>query len=162
MKNVFSVATVLSLTMVQSAYAVSTGSILLSGTVAPINEIVITENSANTMSLNIGAGEAAKNIASVVESSNNAAGYKILMSSVNAGELRHTLDATKKTTYRVSYDGGTYTAPGSTLSPVVVKNVSSASGLATHTSQVLVNVTALASALAGNYQDTLTLTIQAN
>lgn len=143
-----------------SAHAASTGSLVLSGTVALINSIVITLNGSNNTTLDIVNGESAKNIASVAETSNNPIGYKIMISSANASELRLSSDGTKKTTYQISYDGGSYTTL--TTTPTQIKNVSSLTGLTTYNSAVLINVSAYANAPAGTYSDTVTLSIVAN
>lgn len=141
------------------AQAASTGTLLIQGTVAAVNDIVITPNS-NATALNITAGESNKLVASVAETSNNLAGYKINMKSVNASKLVHGTDATKQTGYTVSYNGGS----AITLTTVdqQVKNVSSLSGLTTNNSNVNVNVTALPNAIAGTYSDTITVSIVAN
>jgi hypothetical protein len=162
MFNLKSALLISAFTISSLANAASTGSILLSGTVSAQNDIVITANGSNNTSLNITAGEVAKNIASVDETSNNATGYKIYMYSNNAGELRHSIDPSKLTTYTISYDGGSYVAPPAIGSPVQVKNVSSLAALTTDTSQVLITVAANATAIAGTYSDTLTLSIVAN
>ena len=145
---------------IQSAQAASSGTLQLSGTVAAVNDLVVTANASNNTSLNILSGETAKNVASVAETSNNGSGYTISLSSVNGGQLKHATNATKKTNYTVSYGGGSYNQPSTT--PTTVKSVSSLGALTTNTSQVLVTVTALAGAPAGTYSDTLTLTIAAN
>jgi hypothetical protein len=152
----------ISLALGQSVWAASSGNLTLSGSVAVVNDISITANGSNNTTLNIVAGETAKNVAAVDETSNNAAGYKIYMYSTNAGELRHSVDPLKKTTYTISYGGGSYGAPPLSASPVQVKNVSSLAGLATATSQVLITVVAYPTAIAGSYSDTLTLSIVAN
>lgn len=157
MRNV--IVLVLSL-VANQAIAASSGTLIISGTVAPVNDIVITPNLANNTSLNITGGETAKNVASVSETSNDILGYKIMISSVNAGKLKHTVDPTKLTAYTISYGGAAYSAP--TALPVQVKNVSSLSALTTNTSQVLITVTALPAALAGSYTDSITLAIIAN
>lgn len=163
MKNkLLNLGLVTSLILSQGAWAASSGTLTLSGSVAVVNSIVITANGSNNTTLNITSGESGKNVAAVDETSNNAAGYTIQMYSANAGELRHTVDSSKKTTYTISYGGGSYTAPPSSSSPVTVKSVSSLSGLTTSTSQVLINVAAYSTAIAGTYSDTLTLSIVAN
>jgi hypothetical protein len=82
------------------------------------------------------------------------------MSSANAGMLKHTVDASKETSYTVRYDDGAAVALSAV--PQVVKNVSSLSGLTPDTSNVNVDVTAYPSAIAGTYQDTVTISIVAN
>lgn len=143
-----------------SAFAASSGTLLLQGTVSSVNDIVVTPNTANNTSLNIVDGETGKNVASVLETSNNLAGYSISISSATGGELRHTVDASKKTTYKISYDGNTSVTPS--ISGTTVKNVSSLSGLTNDTSDVAVDVDAFATAPAGVYSDTLTISIVAN
>lgn len=142
------------------AFAASTGTLNLSGVVPLVNDIEVTPTGTNHQTLDILNGETAKNVASVDETSNNATGYTVEISSANGGELRHVSDPTKKTTYQLSYDGGTYAQPSTTAT--AVKTVNSLPGLTTDTSAVLVNVTAYPGAPAGDYTDTLTLTIIAN
>lgn len=142
-----------------SAQAASTGTLLIQGTVSLVNDIVITPT-ANATTLNITGGETSKLVATVAETSNNLTGYKIQMSSVNAGKLIHTVDNTKLTPYTVSYNGGS--GVSLTTSPQTVKTVASLSGLATATSNVNTSVTALPTAIAGTYQDTITVSIVAN
>jgi|GEM_PF-1102348 len=144
----------------QTAMAASTSTLLLQGTVSVINDIVVTANGTNNTSLNIVAGETGKNVASVAETSNNLNGYKIFISSPTGGELRNTADATKKTTYKIGYGGAAAITP--TVAGVMVKNVSSLTGLTTDTSAVVAEVAAYATAPAGTYQDTLTISIVAN
>lgn len=143
-----------------SGWAASSGTLLLSGTVPLVNDIAVTANGTNNTSLNISAGESAKLVANVAETSNNGTGYTVTLSSANGGQLKNSSDASKKTTYQVSYNGGSYAQPG-TL-PVTVKTVNSLSAQTTNTSAIRVNVAAFANAPAGVYSDTLTLTIAAN
>lgn len=147
------------LTLGTVANAASSGTLLIQGTVAVVNDIVINAN-ANATTLNITGGETNKLVATVDETSNNLAGYIIQVSSVNASKLVNTTDNTKQTGYTLSYDGGTAVTLTSTAQ--TVKTVSSLTGLATDTSNVNVNVTALATAAAGTYQDTITIAIVAN
>jgi hypothetical protein len=139
--------------------AASSGTLLIQGVVNAVNDIVITPN-ANATTLNITGGETNKLVATVSETSNNLAGYKIQMSSANASKLVHTVDNTKQTGYTVSYNGGA--AVTLTTTPQMVKNVASLTGLTTVSSNVNVNVTAYPTAVAGTYQDTITIAIVAN
>lgn len=142
------------------ALAASTGTLLLQGTVGLVNDIVVTANGTNNINLNITGGETAKSVGSAVETSNNLLGYKIFISSPTGGELRHTVDATKKTTYKISYAGAASVTP--TVAGVQVKNVAALLGLTSATSAIAADVTALPTAVAGTYQDTLTVSIVAN
>ncbi len=139
--------------------AASTGTLLIQGSVALVNDITITANS-NATSLSITGGESNKLVATVSESSNNLNGYKIFLKSVNASKLMNTSDNTKFTGYTISYNGGS--AVTLTTTDQEVKNVSSLSGLTTNSSNVNVNVTSYASAPAGTYNDTITVSIVAN
>lgn len=142
------------------ANAATTGSLTLSGSVAVNQSIVITPNGSNNVNLNILTGETDRNVASVAETSNNAIGYKIEVSSAGNGYLVNTGDSSKKTPYQLGYNGGTKV----TLTTItqVLKNVSSLSGLTTNNSAVLLDVTAYPGAPAGTYLDTVTLSIVAN
>jgi len=159
MKTLLTLLT-LSLT-VTKLFAATSGSINLSGVVPVTSRIAVTSNS-TAANLNIVSGMSSTAIASSVESSNNLAGYKITMYSSNAGQLRNTSDASKKTTYQISYGGGSFAQPPASTSPVVVKNVSSLSALTSATSAVNIQVDAYAAAPAGTYTDVVTLSIVSN
>jgi hypothetical protein len=152
----------LSALTVASAHAASTGTLTLSGNVAAVNDITVTPNGTNNTSLNITSGESGKSVASVTEASNDKDGYKIQMYSANGGQLQLAGQASKYTTYQISYAGGSYSTPPLAASPATIKNVSSLSALTTATSAVAVNVTAYPTALAGTYSDTVTFAIIGN
>lgn len=160
MKTKSIIAALAFLTISSQAFAASTGTLLLQGTIAAVNDIVVTPNAANNTSLNILAGESGKNVGSVQEQSNNLNGYKIFISSATGGFLVHTINSASKTSYKIGYNGAATVTP--TVAPVQVKNVSSLSGLTTANSAVTADVTAYPNGIAGLYQDTLTISIQAN
>ncbi len=145
----------------QSVFALSTGTLVISGNVTPVNDILITPNS-NATSLAIVAGETNKLVASVAESSNNLTGYKIYMKSASGSKLVHGVDLTKSTPYTVSYNGATAVSLTPANVDQQVKNISSLSQLTTNNSNVNVNVTAYPLAPAGTYSDTITISIVAN
>lgn len=142
------------------AMGATTGSLLLSGIVAAVSSLVVTPNGTNNTSLNLTGGEAAKNVATIAETSNDVLGYKITVASTNGGTLNNTLDITKKVSYKISYDGAAYVTP--TILPLQVKNLASLAALTTHNSLILVNITAAPTLVAGTYNDTLLFTIVAN
>lgn len=144
----------------QEARAASLGTLTLTGTVPPVNELTVAENGNNNTELNITGGETSKNVATVTESSNNGTGYQVHISSASGGFLRNTANVAHKTQYQVSYDGGPFTQPSTTSTSV--KNSGAIGGLTTNSSVVLVKVTALPNAPAGVYNDVVTLTIVAN
>jgi hypothetical protein len=142
-----------------TAFAASTGTIFLSGTIAPINDLQITPLAAAT-NLNVISGENNRLVATVTETSNSLNGYKILMRSLNASKLVNTVNSAYKAAYTVSYDGG---SPMSlSTSDQEVKNSGSLNGLTTDNSDVKVNVTAYPTGPAGTYSDTITVSIVAN
>lgn len=141
-------------------WAASSDTLLLQGSVTAVNDISVAAVSGANNSLNITGGVSNLTVANVSETSNSLLGYKINMSSANGGELRNTSDATKKTTYTISYDGGSAVTPST--SAAQVKNVTSLGALTTNSSAVKVNVTAYPTAPAGTYNDTLTFSIVAN
>ena len=141
------------------AFAASTGTLNLEGTVLLVNEINISAE-AVAINLNVLQGEAGAKVAVVEETSNDRSGYVIQMSSLHAGKLQHSVDNTKSTSYQLSYDGGAYTSP--TTIPVTVKTVSSLSGLTVSDSDVLINLTDYPTAIAGVYSDIVTFSIVAN
>lgn len=147
------------LVLSSSAFAANSGNLFISGTVLPVNDLIITANS-NATNLNITGGESNKLVASVSETSNNLTGYKISMKSANASLLVHSVDSSKSTGYTVSYGGGAAATLSTTAQ--VVKNVGSLAGLTTNNSDVHVNVSAYALAPAGTYSDTITISIAAN
>jgi hypothetical protein len=150
----------LSVAAAQSAFAATSANLLLRGTVGAANAISIASNGTNNTTLDVLNGEINKNVASATEVSNNAAGYKIMLSSTNGGLLVNTTAPSQFTAYTVGYDGLTAVAP--TTTPTQIKNVSSLSSTTTHNSSIVVNVTAFPVALAGIYEDTVTLSIVAN
>jgi len=142
------------------SFAGTSGNLTLSGTVNPNNSLTVTANGTTNTNIDIINGESALNVGSATETSNDAGGYSITLSSTNGGQLElGGTSTTDKTAYQVSYDGGSYVTP--TTSASAIKTVNSLSAAVTHTSQILVNVAADSTAVAGNYSDTLTFAIVA-
>jgi hypothetical protein len=141
------------------AQAATTGTLIISGTVAAVNDLSITP-SVNAMSLNIISGEVSKQIGLATETSNSLSGYKIRMRSLNGSKLAHTVDNSKNTDYTISYNNGNYV--NLSMSDQDVKNVSSLNGLTTQTSDIKINVVPYPNAPSGVYSDTVTISIVAN
>ncbi len=139
-----------------SAFAGTSATLPLKGNVAGINDISIAAD-ATAQALGITVGSSNLKVATVTETSNDKDGYDIMMSSTNGGKLVHTVDNTKNTTYQLSYNGGAMVSP--TTTPTKVKEVTSLTGLTTATSNVNVTVTSAPNAVAGDYTDTVTLSI---
>lgn len=144
---------------IDSAYPATSGTLTLRGTVATVYSLTVVPDGSNNTSLNITGGETNRSVADVTETSNNLLGYKIKVASSSGGFLVNTSDNTKKTSYQLGYNGG---SPVSlSVAGNYLKTVSSLSSLTTATSNARVNVTAYPLAPAGNYEDTVTLTIEA-
>jgi hypothetical protein len=156
MKKLLFTAAVL---LASASFAASSENLILSGTVTAINDLSITPT-AEATNLDIINGETGRKVADVQETSNNLLGYKILMRSANASNLVHSIDGTKSTAYTISYDGSSYISL--TNSDQQVKDSGALSGLTVDTSLVSVNVTPYATAPAGTYSDTVTISIVAN
>ena len=142
--------------LANKAYSASTGTLIISGTVAPITNIVVNPT-ADASNLNITNGETSKIVASVVETCNVLASYRIRMRSTNNSKLKHTTDPTNNTTYTISYDNGPYIALSTTDQDVKISG--GLYSLTTNTSSVRVNVAAYETAPAGVYSDTITISI---
>lgn len=144
-----------------TTFAATQDTLLLEGQVGATLNISVAAD-ANATALNITGGESDTQVAVVTEESNNLAGYKVFMSSANAGELRNTSDPSQLTTYQINYDGSGYITPPLAASAVEVKDSGALPVLTTDTSNVLINVSSYALAPAGTYQDTVTFSIIAN
>lgn len=142
-----------------SAIAATTGTLTISGTVATVYSITVAPNSDAT-NLNITGGETAKLVGKVTEQSNALNGYTINMKSANAGQLVNTNNNTVKTSYKLGYNG--QSSVSLNANDTQVKKVNTLSGLTSVDSNVTVDVTALPSAAAGTYSDTITVSIVAN
>ncbi len=141
-----------------SAFAGTTASLFLKGTVAAITEISVAADPA-AQALAISVGSSNLKVATVSETCNDKDGYDIFMSSLNGGKLVHSVDNTKSTSYQIAYGGAALVAPS--ITPNKIKTVNSLSGLTTNTSDVKITVTSAPNAVAGDYNDTLTFTIAA-
>lgn len=135
-----------------SALAASSGSLVLSGSVATNCSLSVNSNNTN---LDIVGGESNKLVATISENCNDPNGYKVSVSSSNNGYL---VNGNTKTPYALSYDGGPAV---SLISNQVAKTVNSLTSATSTASNVSVNVTALTNALAGTFSDTLIFTITA-
>jgi hypothetical protein len=153
-KSIFAIVALIA----TSAFAASdTGTLTLTGIVNVRYEISLDNTSATVDILN---GENKKLVATATETSNNLLGYKIQMSSVNGSKLVNSSDSTVSTDYKVYY--GSNPVPWTlTSAPQTVRSVSSLTGLTNTPSEIKVDVTAMPTAPAGSYSDTITIKISA-
>jgi spore coat protein U-like protein len=124
------------------------GTIQLRGNVALSCTIAVTDLS---QSLSLKAGESLKTVGTVSETCNSSNGYKITLASSNAGKLK---SGTNEITYQVNYDN----TSGSLTSQMVVDR---ASAQFAKSSSLKVTVPASDQYIAGDYTDTITVTIAA-
>lgn len=151
------VLTIGSLLSVSSAYAATSGTLLLKGTVAPILSIDVQANASAT-TLDLVNGEPDTVIANVAEQSNAANGYTVTLSSQNAGQLVNQTLNSQVVDYTLTYGGqlydlstgdGVFTDGNPGTGQVVNKDVS-------------INIVGNNTLAAGDYTDTVTFTIAAN
>lgn len=141
------------------SYAAPSGSLLLRGTVPNVMSIVVNADPL-AQTLDLIAGMTNIKIGSATEQCNALNGYSIQLSSVNAGSLVHSVDATRKIGYQLSYNGGAMAKPSAL--PITVKNVPSLTTLTTNTSNINITIPANPNAVSGIYNDTVTISIIAN
>ena len=132
------------------ALAQSSGTVALKGTVPLVCTVGVTDLN---QSLNLTGGESAKSVGSIVENCNSGTGYNITVSSSNAGKLK-AASGTAEISYTVGYDGQS----GGLASNLTVAR---SGAQFSKTSSLAVTVPANAQAIAGNYSDTVTITIAA-
>jgi spore coat protein U-like protein len=126
----------------------ASGTIQLKGNVALSCTIAVQDLN---QSLALKAGETAKTVGSVTETCNSGSGYKITLASANAGKLKSgnfTID------YSVNYDG----QGGALTSQMVVDRATAQFG---KKSDLKVTIAASDQYIAGDYADTVTVTIAA-
>jgi hypothetical protein len=143
-----------------AAWAQSSGTLTIQGTVAAVNTIAVAPQSGyNT--LNISGGVSGQNVANITETSNDRNGYTVTMTSLNAG-------ASGSSLFLAEPGPGTNTVPYSlTYNSVAVSFSSGSATLTSATSRTALAgvVKALAITIAASwvdaatYSDTLTFTI---
>jgi spore coat protein U-like protein len=127
----------------------ASGTIQLKGNVALSCTIAVQDLN---QSLALKAGETAKTVGSVTETCNSGSGYKITLASANAGKLK---SGNFTINYTVSYDNG---SAGALTSQMVIDRATAQFG---KKSDLKVTVPASDQYIAGDYADTVTVTIAA-
>lgn len=144
-----------------ASHAASSATLNLSGSIASAVNISVSAN-ATASNLTLTSNASDTQVATVSESSNAASGYSILAKSANAGKLVNTDDSNSSIAYTIKYGSGSSLA----LTGVdqTVKNQSTGGVYSAVDSALSISFTGVsaASKLAGNYTDTITLTVQAN
>lgn len=140
--------------MSSKSIAASQGTLILTGIVGAEFNLVITPN-ANATTLPVASGGTVL-VASVLESTNNSSGYKIVLKTSNGGVLKNTISGVDVDTapYQLKYDGVLVT-------PTTTNQVVKTGTLGTDTSDIEVILPAKPNAVAGTYTDTVTVEIVA-
>lgn len=137
------------------SFAATTGTLSLSGTVAPVTSIVVTPD-ANASNLPVGSTASALKIATVTELSNDKAGYSVTLSTANGGYLKEA-SGTDSLAYSLSYNGS---AVAFSSGSATISDVSARTGGAGSAKELDISF-ASAFLNADSYTDTLTFTITA-
>ncbi len=151
----FSIIIVVALFAAVPAFAATTGTLTLSGVVAPVTSVTVTPD-ANASSLPVGTTVSGLKIATVNELSNDKAGYSLTLSTANGAQLKEAA-GTDALSYSLSYNGVAvaFSSGSATISDTAART--SGSGV----SKDLAISFAAAFLNADSYSDTLTFTITA-
>ena len=149
-KIILTAAAALALVSLLALADSTSGTVALKGTVALVCTVGVTDLN---QSLNLTGGESNKSVGSIVENCNSGTGYNISVTSANAGKLK-AASGTAEISYTVGYDGQS----GGLASALTVAR---STAQFAKTSALNVTVPANAQAIAGNYSDTVTITIAA-
>jgi hypothetical protein len=141
------------------------GNIIIQGTIAPVNVIVVTPVSGyNALDLSAGTKENVQ-VATVNEKNNDMAGYTVTLASLNAGStaqafLQGTVGTTNIFNYSMSYGtAGSEAAVTLVAGSAVVTTTSDMSSEAGAAKSLLVTYVGSSWKHADTYSDTITLTI---
>ena len=137
-----------------TALAASSGTLLLKGTILPTLSISVTPETVAS-ALDLTTTQSATKVATVQEKSNSNTGYKVTISSQNAGKLKN---GAQLFPYTLTYAGSALNL----AAPVVQNN--SAAAAVTVNKDVNISYTGVPEAqlVAGDYSDTVTFSIAAN
>jgi hypothetical protein len=155
MKKFILVAT---LAITSTTFAATSGTLVLQGVVAQKLSIAVTPATAAS-SLDLSTSQTNLTVASINEKSNSKTGYKVTITSANAGNLKRT-DGADVFAYTMKYGG---TAVGLTGSGTTFGQ-SASTGSVNVNKDLAISYTGIAaeSMVEGTYADTLTLNIAAN
>lgn len=151
-------ALLLFLTLSNYCFSMTTGTLILSGTVQNSNQLSVSPNGTANVTLNITRGENGKIIAEITEISNNMGGYTVSISSLNGGILKN--DGIVGPSYTISYNGGPAITP--TTNPIVVRTVSSLVSKTETKVAITITFVGMPNVLSGIFSDVLTFELTVN
>lgn len=145
------------LLLTSASFAATSGNLTLRGTVALVHSLTLTAESGAVL-LDLSQNAVDLKVATINEKSNSSSGYKISVSSTNAGKLVRA-GGTESVTYTMKYGGSAVSL--ATATDVVI---SSTAGLANANKDVTISFTGAAAdtMVQGAYEDTVSFTIAAN
>jgi hypothetical protein len=146
-----------SMVLSTTTFAATSGTLLLQGVVAQKLSIAVTPAAAAS-ALDLSTSQTNLTVASVNEKSNSKTGYKVTITSANAGNLKRT-DGADVFAYSMKYGGSAVSLSG------VGTTFSQASAASVNVNKdISISYTGVAaeSMVEGTYADTLTLNIAAN
>ena len=140
-----------------TAFAATSGTLLLKGTVPRIINLTVT---AETLAANLPLDTTQNNskVATVNEQSNSNTGYKVTISSANAGKLVHSTVSSSSVPYTIRYNSQSLNLASSQS----VTYSSAASVNANRNVDISYTGVPFENLIEGTYQDTVTFTIAAN
>ena len=138
-----------------AAWAASTGSITISGVVAQHTDIVVA-SVAGYNALDLSATATDLTVANVTEKNNTTLGYKVTLSSANAGKLKN--GTLGYVTYTAKYNA---TSVALSTTPTNVTTSAAATSIVNVTKPFKISYTGVdtTTLMQGTYSDTLTFTI---
>ncbi len=139
--------------------AATTGTLALQGSIAQVLSLTITPVSGVNNNLDLSTNKINLVVGAVQEVSNSATGYKILLTSANAGKIKHTTNAAF-VNYTARYNGSAVTL--STTAQTIFNQGTVAAYNVSKNFDISYTGVAAATMVEGTYTDTLTFTIQAN
>ena len=149
--------------MASASFAQASATLTISGTVAPINTITIASQSGYN-ALNLVSGAAAQVVGIATETSNDKLGYKVTLSSLNAGATAQAFlkgaiaGNADVVNYSITYGGTAVTLAAGSATVTSVAARTAAAGVAKNIAVTFAG----AWLTADTYSDTLTLTIAGN
>lgn len=138
-------------------FSATTATLALSGSVAPLTSITVTPDP-NAGALPLGTAVTNLKIATVVELSNNKAGYTVSLSTLNGAQLKESAGS-DSLAYTLTYGGSPVSFVGS--SATLTATTQRSSSAAGRSSDLAISFAA-AFLNADSYTDTLTFNIAAN
>ena len=158
-KVVISMITVLA--MLLPLYAGTSATLQLQGTISDILDISVTEIAGVTNNLDFTTTQSDLSVATANEKSNSESGYRVLLSSLNNSNFKHSIE-NDTIAYTLKYGEVSVDLSSSNTVPQLAVSVTT-TGVTTNTRDISISYNAVTAAniRSGIYSDIITLTIEA-